>query len=332
MEQQNPPPPQYNYNYNYPKKGSGWKWFWGISIFVVVIALFFTGLSFLFLAKTITTVDGGSKYYYEYRDGKGNGKIAVVDLDFTIITSDPIVRQFKKYREDKSIKAIVLRINTPGGGVAASQEMYEEIRKTRDSGKPVIVSFASLAASGGYYAACGGSLIVSNPGSLTGSIGVIMSFVTIQELAKKLGIDETTIKSGELKDAGSPFRYPTEKDKEYFQDIVDDSYQQFLDVVSKERKIKMDELKKIANGRVFTGSQAQKLGLVDSLGTFEDAIRIAGRMGGIEGEPTIVKEKTRLGIVERLTEGTTNSELRELKEEIKNEFIEKPVLQYKFEK
>lgn len=331
MEQQNPP--QYNYNYNYAKKSSsGWKWFWGIFISILVIALLFTSLSFLFLAKVITHADGGDRYDYEYSSGKGNGKIAVVDLDFTIITSDPIVRQFKKYREDKSIKAIVLRINSPGGGVAASQEMYEAIRKTRDSGKPVIVSFASLAASGGYYAACGGSLIVSNPGSLTGSIGVIMSFVTIQELAKKLGIDETTIKSGELKDAGSPFRYPNEKDKEYFQDIVDDSYKQFLDVVSKERKIPMENLKKIANGRVFTGNQAKDLGLVDSIGTFEDAIRIAGKMAGIEGEPTIVKERTRLGILERLTEGSTSSELRNLKEEIKNEFIEKPVLQYKFEK
>jgi len=331
MEQQNPP--QYNYNYNYPKKNSGGaRWFWGIFISILVITIFFTGISFLFLAKVISSTGGGERYEYDYRSGKGNGKIAVVDLDFTIITSDPIVRQFKKYREDKNIKAIVLRINTPGGGVAASQEMYEEIKKTRDSGKPVIVSFASLAASGGYYAACGGSLIVSNPGSLTGSIGVIMSFVTIQELAKKLGIDETTIKSGELKDAGSPFRYPTEKDKEYFQDIVDDSYQQFLDVVSKERKIDMEDLKKIANGRVFTGSQAKKLGLVDSLGTFEDAIRIAGRMGGIEGEPTIVKEKTRLGIVEQLMEGSTSSEIKELKQDLKNEFIDKPVLQYKFEK
>lgn len=331
MEQQNPP--QYNYNYNYAKKNSsGWKWFWGIAILVLFIGMLITSLSFIFLAKVISSTDGGDRYDYDYRSGKGNGKIAVVDLDFTIITSDPIVRQFKKYREDKSIKAIVLRINTPGGGVAASQEMYEEIKKTRDSGKPVIVSFASLAASGGYYAACGGSIIVSNPGSLTGSIGVIMSFVTIQELAKKLGIDETTIKSGELKDAGSPFRYPTEKDKEYFQDIVDDSYQQFLDVVSKERKIPMENLKKIANGRVFTGNQAKDLGLVDSIGTFEDAIRIAGKMGGIEGEPTIVKERTRLGVVERIIDGSTSSEIKELKQELKNEFIDKPVLQYKFEK
>ncbi len=331
MENQNPP--QNNYNYTYAKKNSsGWKWFWGVFISILVAAMFFVGISFMFLAKVVSNADSGDRYSYEYSSGKGNGKIAVVDLDFTIITSDPIVRQFKKYREDKNIKAIVLRINSPGGGVAASQEMYEAIKKTRDSGKPVIVSFASLAASGGYYAACGGSIIVSNPGSLTGSIGVIMSFVTIQELAKKLGIDETTIKSGELKDAGSPFRYPNEKDKEYFQDIVDDSYKQFLDVVSKERKIDMEDLKKIANGRVFTGSQAKKLGLVDSLGTFEDAIRIAGKMAGIEGEPTIVKERTRLGILERLTEGSTSSEIKNLKEEIKNEFIEKPVLQYKFEK
>jgi len=334
-QQNNQQPPQYNYNYNYPaqKKSSGARWFWGILISIVVIVMFFTGLSFLFFAKVISSgVDRNDRYEYEYREGKGKGKIAIVDLDFTIISSEPIVRQFKKYREDKSIKAIVLRVNTPGGGVAASQEMYEEIKKTRDSGKPVIVSFGSIAASGGYYAACGGSIIVSNPGSLTGSIGVIMSFVTIQELAKKLGIDETTIKSGELKDSGSPFRYPTEQDKQYFQDIVDDSFEQFLEVVSKERKISMEELKKIATGRVFTGRQAQKLGLVDSIGTFEDAIKIAAKMGDIEGDPTIVKEKYRLGVFEKLIEGSASSELKELKDELKNEFIDKPILQYKFEK
>lgn len=311
-------------------KKSGNKLFWGIIIGVVVIAIFFVGICFLVLASSI--VSHGNKDYYYESTGSGDGKIGIIDLDFTIVTSDPIVRQFKKFREDKSIKAIVLRINSPGGGVAASQEMYEEIKKTRDSGKPVIVSFGSIAASGGYYAACGGSIIVSNPGSLTGSIGVIAQFMSIKELADKLGIKSTTVKSGELKDAGSPFRDVNQADLVYFNDIILDSYEQFLDVVSKERKIDKEELRKIASGRVYTGLQAKQLKLVDTIGTFQDAIKIAADIAGIKGEPTIVREKLKRGVIDIFFNSSAGSELRELKEEFKNEFINTPVLQYKFEK
>ncbi len=290
----------------------------------------FVGLSIIIFSMAIVKTGDKNYDYEEIRSGKG--KIAIVELDFTIIDSAPIVRQFKKYREDKSINAIVLHVNSPGGGVAASQEMYEEIKKTRDSGKPVIVSFGSIAASGGYYAACGGSLIVSNPGTLTGSIGVIISFANFKDLAEKLGIKDVTIKSGDLKDSGNPLRDMNEKDREYFQEIVDDSYDQFLEVVSKERKIEMDDLKPIANGRVFTGRQAKQLNLVDSLGTLEDAIRIAGQIAKIEGEPAIVKEKRRRNIFDYVIENMANNEFRILKEEIYNEFLNKPVLQYKFER
>jgi protease-4 len=268
--------------------------------------------------------------YEEVRSGKG--KIAIVELDFTIIDSKPIVRQFKKYREDKSIKAIVLHVNSPGGGVAASQEMYEEVKKTRDAGIPVIVSFGSIAASGGYYVACGGSLIVSNPGTLTGSIGVIISLMNFKELTDKIGIKDFTIKSGELKDAGNPMKEINEKDRAYFQDIVDDSYEQFLDVVSKERKIDKEEVRKLASGRVYTGRQAKDIRLVDSLGTLEDAIRIAGVMAKIEGEPAIVKEKGKRNIFDYIIENMTNNEIKVLKEDVYNEFLNKPVLQYKFER
>lgn len=309
------------------KKSSGARWFWGIFLSLIAISLIFSGISFLVLAKVLVN----NNQDYELK-GTGKGKIAVVTLDFTIISSESIVRQFKKYREDKSINAIVLRINTPGGGVAASQEMYEEIKKTRDSGKPVVASFSSLAASGGYYIACGTSYIVSNPGTLTGSIGVIMQFLTIKDLAEKLGIKETTIKSGTLKDSGNPFRDITEQDKVYFQEIIDDSYDQFLSVVSEERKIPREELMEIANGRVFTGRQALKLKLVDTLGTFEDAIQIAANLGKIEGEPTIVKERAKRNIFEVIIESMTKSELTELKKEFLDEYTDKPILQYKFER
>jgi len=313
------------------KKSSGWKWFWGIFISLTLIVLIFVGVAFLFLAKSMSPLKGDKRFYYEYT-GSGSGKIAVVDLNFTIISSEPIVRQFKKYREDKSIKAIILRINSPGGGVAASQEMYEAIRKTRESGIPVIVSIGSVGASGGYMAACGGSYIISNPGSVVGSIGVIAQFYTMKELADKVGIKETTIKSGKLKDAGNPMRDPNAEDLAYFQEIINDDYEQFLEVVSKERKIEMDSLKEIANGRVFTGRQSLKLRLVDTLGTFEDAVEIACRFANIKGEPVLVREKERYNILEMFVENLGNTGIWGLKKEIQEEFLNQPILQYKFEK
>ncbi len=307
------------------EKSNSGKWFWGIFISLLAVAVIFLGISFLYLAKITSK---GDRYYEQ--TGSGSGKVAVVNLDFTILSSESIVRQFIKFGEDKSIKAIILKVNTPGGGVAASQEMYEIIKRTRDKGKPVIVSISSLGASGGYYAACGGSIIVADPGSLVGSIGVIMNLMNFKDLAEKIGITENIIKSGELKDAGNPFREMNEKDKEYFQDIVNDSYDQFLDVVSRERKMDKEKLKEYANGRVFTGRQAKDIGLIDSLGTFEDAVRIAGRMAGIEGEPSLVREKERLSLAERILDGFTNNEIKSIKEEIKDEFMNQPLLQYKF--
>jgi protease IV len=290
----------------------------------------FTGISFLYLASKIFS-SADKNYYLEY-SGNGSDKIGIIDLDYTILSSETIIRQFKTFRKDKTIKAIVLRVNTPGGGVAASQEMYEEVKKTRDSGIPVIVSFASIAASGGYYVACGGSKIVSNPGTLTGSIGVIAQFVSLKELLDKLGIKHSVVKSGELKDSGSPYRDINEKDKEYFQDIIDDSYDQFLDVVSKERKIDKNDLRDIANGRVFTGKQALKLKLVDTLGTFDDAIQIAADMVGIKGEPTLVREKTKTGILSLLFDAITSSDIKSIKNDFMEEYINSPVMQYKLEK
>lgn len=312
------------------KKSSGWKWFWGIFISLILLVGIFTGISFIFFAKAITST-GEKKFHYEVT-GRGNQKIAIVDLDFTIYTSEPIVRQFKKYREDKTIKAILLRINSPGGGVAASQEMYEAIKKTRDEGKPVIVSIGSIGASGAYMAACGSSYIVSNPGSVVGSIGVIANFVTIKDLADKLGIKDITIKSGKLKDAGNPMREANPDDLAYFQEIVDDDYEQFLELVSRERKIDMDSLKLIANGRVFTGRQSLKLKLVDTLGTYEDAIKIACKFANIEGEPVIVREKQRYNVLELFIENLSNMGFMGLRKQIEEEYLNQPILQYKFVK
>ena len=295
------------------------RWFWGIIIGVAFLGMIFIGICFLIFASSLRP----DRFEYSY---KGSGeKIAIVEVNDVIIFSEPTVEQIKKFREDKSIKAIILRINSPGGGVAASQEIYEEVKKTRESGKIIVVSMGSIAASGGYYIACGSSLIIANPGTLTGSIGVIARFLSIKDLADKLGIKETTVKSGELKDAGSPFRDVNDKDKQYFQDIIDNTFAQFLDVVSKERKIEKDSLMKYANGRVFTGLQAKEYGLIDSLGTFEDAVRITSRMAGIEGEPKLVRKKRSFSIFEQLL-GTKLEDVTDLK----NKLFEEPILQYKF--
>jgi protease-4 len=284
------------------------------------MGMVFVAVSFLVFAKAIKR-DGG-----EFITGGSGDKIAIVELNDVIVSSEKTVEQIKRFREDKSIKAIILRVNTPGGGVAASQEIYEEVKKTRDSGKIIVVSMGSIAASGGYYISMGSSLIIANPGTLTGSIGVIAQFMSIKDLADKLGITQTTIKSGNLKDAGSPFRQMNDSDKAYFQDVVDNSFLQFLDVVARERKMDMETLKKYANGRVFTGLQAKEYGLIDSLGTFEDAIRITGKMAGIEGEPRIVREKKRFSFFEEVM----GSKIEDVTD-IKGRLFDEPILQYKFQ-
>lgn len=309
-----------------PAKRDSGKFFWGVMIALAVLAIIFLSGSIYYLSRAVNKT---ASRYYEV-SGKGSGKVGVVDLNFTIISSEPLVKQFRDFGEDKSIKAIVLRINSPGGGVAASQEMYEAIRKVRDSGKPVVASISSLGASGGYYAACGANIIAADPGSLVGSIGVVIQLTNFRELAEKLGISQNVFKSGELKDAGNPLRELNEKDMEYFQEIVDDTFEQFLDVVARERKMDREKLKEYATGRVFTGRQAKDIGLIDSLGTFDDAVKMAAVMGGIEGEPSLVRKRERVTWFEMIVESLGKNELKEVKDELRGEFIDQPMLQYKF--
>jgi protease-4 len=218
-------------------------------------------------------------------------KVAIIEVNGVISSSLDVIRQLKKYSSDSSIPAIVLHINSPGGLVAPSQEIYEEINKARDKGKKVIASLSSVAASGGYYIACASDTIVSNPGTLTGSIGVIFEFPVAEKLFKKIGLEFEVVKSGELKDMGTYARRMTEKEEKVLQELINDTYEQFVEAVAEQREIPKKEVLKFADGRVFTGRQAQELGLVDVLGDLEDAIKIAGEMGGIEGPPATIKEK-----------------------------------------
>ena len=293
------------------------KWFIAILAILAVVAVGFIAIFFLLVSDR-----GGENETVIVGSGD---KIAIVELKGVIGSSEDIVRQLKKYREQRNIKAILLRIDSPGGAVVPSQEMYEEVKKTRDGGKPVVVSMGSLAASGGYYVACGGSRLVANKGTLTGSIGVISEFLQVYDALAKLGIDVKTIKSGKLKDAGSPTRPMNEADEAYFQSLMEDVHQQFMTVVETERKLKATDVAALADGRVFTGEQAVRLGLVDTIGTYEDAIHIAASLAGINGEPSLVRERHRSSFFQSIMSDTEES-IRKVKEDI----IDRPVLSFKF--
>ncbi len=220
-------------------------------------------------------------------------KVAIIDLHGTITNSADIIRQLKKYSKDSSVPAIVLDIDSPGGGVAPSQEIYEEMKKAKENGKRIVASMGSVGASGGYYVACAADTIIANPGTLTGSIGVLLEFPVAEELFKKIGLRFEVVKSGEFKDMGTYNRRMTESERKLLQSVIDDTYDQFVEVLVENRNLSEEEALKIADGSIFTGRQAKKLGLVDELGDLEDAIKIAGKMAGIEGSPKTIKERVR---------------------------------------
>jgi protease-4 len=223
-------------------------------------------------------------------------RIGVIQVLGPIVSSDKLNRDIIRFREDSSIKAIILRIDSPGGGVGPSQEIHDEVAKTVKE-KPVVVSMASVAASGGYYIAAPASSIVANPGSLTGSIGVIMEFTNIEDLLDKVGLRTNVIKSGPHKDIGSPVRPMDESDRTILQNIIQDVHNQFIDAVAEGRGMERDVAAQLADGRIYTGKQAFELGLVDRLGNLQVAVDVAAELSDVEGEPQLVypeKEKPRL--------------------------------------
>ena len=226
-------------------------------------------------------------------------KVALVRIEGMITDSKDTVDEIKEYAKDPSIKAIVMRIDSPGGAVAPSQEIYEEIRKTVKK-KKVVVSMGSVAASGGYYIASPATKIVANPGTLTGSIGVIMEIPNLEGLMNKLGIKTEVVKSGKHKDMASIFRGIKKEDREILQNVLDNVHEQFIRAVSEGRKMLYDDVKQIADGRIFTGEQALKAGLVDELGDLEDAVQTAAKLSGIKGEPVVIAKKDRFSIINLL--------------------------------
>ncbi|MFA6989548.1 MAG: signal peptide peptidase SppA [Candidatus Gastranaerophilaceae bacterium] len=191
--------------------------------------------------------------------------------------------------QEKEIKALILRINSPGGTVGASQELFDKIKKLKDHGVKVVVSMGDVAASGGLYIAVAADKIVANPGTVTGSIGVIIKAGILKELYKKIGLEHDIVKSGKFKDILSDLKHMSKEDQEILQEMVDDTYYQFITAISTERKINIEDVKKFADGRVFTGNQAKQLGIVDETGSLKDAENLAKKLAGIEGEPDIIE-------------------------------------------
>jgi protease-4 len=226
-------------------------------------------------------------------------RIALVRIEGPIFDSKDAVEEIKEHVRDKSIKAIVLRVDSPGGAVAPSQEIYSEVKKAAAK-KKVIVSMGSVAASGGYYISAPATRIMANPGTLTGSIGVIMEIPNIEELMKKIGVKSEVVKSGKNKDIGSAFRLMKTEDRRLLQDVLDNVHEQFMRAVAEGRKMKMEDVRGLADGRIFTGEQALQHGLIDEIGTLEDATRAAAKMVGITGEPDVVSKKDRLSFIDIL--------------------------------
>jgi protease-4 len=261
----------------------------------ILLVLFILGGVVVFLAMVMMVV----LRFMGPSSGLAFGeKIGVIPIHGTILNAEPILSQLVAFKKDKRIKAIILRIDSPGGGVGASQEIYREIRKTI-SVKKIVVSMGGVAASGGYYIAAAADRIVANPGTITGSIGVIMEFIQMEELLQKIGISLEVIKSGEYKDVGSPHRKLSERERDLMNRLILDIQEQFVDAVVDGRGLEKEAVQAIADGRILSGAMAKDLGLVDQLGNFQDAVALAKKMGGIKGEAGLVyPARPRVGLLD----------------------------------
>ena len=230
------------------------------------------------------------------------GRVGLVEIIGEIDDPEPIVDQLDRMERDTSVRAVVIRLDSPGGGVAASQEIYEAVKKLREDGKkPVVASMGGVAASGAYYVACAADSIVANAGTLTGSIGVIMQFPNTEDLFRKVGIRFETVKTGKYKDIGNMWRPMTDDERKLLQDVLSNVYDQFVDAIVEGRSLVKEDILPYADGRIFSGDQALQYGFVDRLGDLDDAIRLAGEMAGISGQPVVVrKERPRVRFLDYL--------------------------------
>lgn len=275
------------------------------SFWRAALSIFGIGLFLLFLIL-------GLAFFLGKWDQFGGPKVALLEVNGLIATSEKVIEQIRHHLENETVRAFVIRINSPGGGVAASQEIYEEIKKVRAvHEKPVVASLSTVGASGGYYIAAAANKIVANPGSITGSIGVIIQIPNISDLLKKVGIGSVVIKSGRYKDLASATRELTPDEQRLLQRLIDDIHDQFIQAVAEGRGLSREQVETVADGRIFSGRQALDLGLVDQLGNLQDAIETAAKMGGIEGKPQIVQIKEREFSLLRLLLGSVGTTWQE---------------------
>ena len=241
-------------------------------------------------------------------------KVAVIEVKGVIANVRETIENLAEFSGDESVKAVVLRIESPGGGVSSSQELYKEIGRTAKK-KPVVASMGSVAASGGYYIAAAAQKIYANPGTITGSIGVILQFTNFEELFRKIGFRMEIVKSGVYKDVGNPSREMTPEERAYLQEMIDNVHQQFVRDVAQGRGMQVEKVQEVADGRIFTGEQAKELGLVDELGNLKDAIDAAAKMAAIEGEPKVIyPEEEKRSVLDYLLDQVRESLVSHLQE------------------
>lgn len=275
--------------------------------FVLLIAVCAV-LYFLFYKAGAQSGSAGTKRF------SLNDKIGVVPIEGVIGDSVLITGYIDEFEKDKSIVAVVVRIDSPGGGVAASQEIYDAIVALKKK-KKVVVSMGSVAASGGLLIACAGDKIVANPGTITGSISAIMQFANVEELLKKVGVKSSVVKSGQYKDIGSPMREMTPEERIIIQELVDDIYNQFIDVIVQDRKLTREQVVAIGDGRVFSGRKAKELGLVDQLGDMAAAVKLAGELAGKNEKCDLVyPKKKHPSFFDYMFESAANQLSRSVKE------------------
>jgi len=276
-----------------------------ILIFSSITAAAMLGITLLILIGTKSS------------DLKFGEKVGIIEITGIITDSKSVIQNLKRFREDNSIKAIVIRIDSPGGGVGPAQEIFREIRKTVGV-KKIVASMGAVAASGGYYIAAGTDGIVANPGTITGSIGVIIRFANFEDLLSKIGLTPVVVKSGEYKDTGSPVRKMTKEERKFLQNFVNQIHKQFIIAVAEGRNMDQSKVEPLADGRIFTGEEAKNLGLIDRIGNLEDAVEWAGRMAGIEGKISAVyAQKKKLPLLKYIIDST----LKDLVNNISNPHI-----------
>ncbi len=229
-------------------------------------------------------------------------EIGLIEIKGVLKDSQTYVDMIEKMRKRNSVKGVLIRIDSPGGGVVVAQEIYEAMKRLRKE-KKVVVSMGSVAASGGYYIACGSDVIYANPGTVTGSIGVIMEYPQFEKLMKKIGVENVVVKTGKRKDAGNPFRELKPDERKYFENVLNEIFADFKNVVIKERKLE-NPPDSLFDGRIFTGRTAQRLGLIDSIGDFYNAKECLKRLCNIKGDVSVYKVEKKKGFLSLIADYT----------------------------